>query len=286
MILLVGDLAIFFVSLWITLAVRYGTFPSVELFNNHLYPFSFLFAVWVVVFFLAGLYGKHTRLFRSRLLGTILYAQVLNVVIAALFFFLIPAFGLAPKTILFLYLIVSFGLIVSWRVALFPRMRFSRKLKGVLLAAGTDAQALAEEVSDGRYPFVFHYIIDTASAPTHEIIQRVLRVAEEDDITFLVVDFSDKSVSAALPIIYDAAFHKHRFALLDAVDLYQELFDREPLSLVTYEWILSNISASRIYDTVKRGIDASSSTTAATSSSRKTASAASSSRSTSSNSAA
>lgn len=254
-VLLLGDFTILFISLWVTLFLRTGSMPSYQVFEIHVVPFSFLFIAWIGVFFLADLYGKHTRLFRGRLLSTILYAQVLNVVIAALFFFFVPAFGIAPKTILFLYLIVSFALIVAWRVGIFPRMRFSRKLKGVLLASGPDSQALAEEVADGRYPFVFHYIIDTAAAPTHEIIQRVLRVAEEDDITFLVVDFSDKAVSAALPIMYDAAFHKHRFALLDAVDLYQELFDREPLSLITYEWVLSNISASRIYDTVKRGID-------------------------------
>jgi lipopolysaccharide/colanic/teichoic acid biosynthesis glycosyltransferase len=254
-VLLLGDLVVFAVSLWLTLALRALSAPSYELFKLHLVPFSMLFIAWIGVFFLAGLYGKHTRVFQSKLLSTILYAQVLNVIIAALFFFLIPAFGLAPKTILFLYLIVSFALIVAWRVVLFPRMRTTRKLKGVLLAAGPDAKALAEEVADGRYSFTFHYIIDTSSAPTHQIIQQVLRVAEEDEITFLVVDFSDKAVSAALPIIYDAAFHKHRFALLSAVDLYQELFDREPLSLVNYEWVLGNISASRIYDTVKRMID-------------------------------
>ncbi|MDP3645788.1 MAG: sugar transferase [bacterium] len=255
LILLVGDIAIFIASLWVTLALRSLSLPSFDFFKTHLVAFSLLFVVWAIVFFLAGLYGKHTRLFRSRLLPTILYAQILNVVIAALFFFLIPAFGITPKIVLFLYLIVSFALIVTWRVMLFPHMRSARKLKGVLLASGSDAKALAEEVAEGRYSFAFHYIIDTESAPTHQIIQQVLRVAEEDRITFLVVDFSDKAVSAALPIIYDAAFHKHRFALLDAIELYQELFEREPLSLVNYEWVLGNISASRIYDTVKRGID-------------------------------
>ena len=74
-------------------------------------------------------------------------------------------------------------------------------------------------------------------------------------MTFLVVDFSDKAVGAALPIIYDAAFHKRRFALVDAAELYQEVFDREPLSLINYEWILGNVSASRVYDILKRGID-------------------------------
>ena len=255
-VLLLGDVVVFAVSLWVTLALRYLEVPSADLFWRHLVPFSILFAAWAVMFFLAGLYGRHTRLFRSRLATTILYTQMINVGLAALFFFSIPAFGLAPKTILLLYLIVSFGLIFLWRVMLYPHVRSRRRLKGVLIASGPDAHALAEEVaSDARFPFAFEYVIDTAHAPSHEVIQQACRVAEEDDVTFLVVDFSDKAVSAALPIVYDAAFHKHRFALLDAASLYEEVFEREPLSLIQYEWVLANVSASRIYDTVKRLLD-------------------------------
>ncbi len=255
-VLLIGDIAVFALSLWVTLAVRYISPPSAELFKLHLIPFSFLFVTWAAVFFLAGLYGRHTRLFRSRLLATILYTQIINVVLAALFFFFIPAFGLAPKTILLLYLIVSFILIFLWRIGLYPHLRSRKRLKGVLIASGPDAYALAQEVAhDARYPFAFEYVIDTENSASHEVIQQACRVAATDNVTFLVIDFSDKAVSAALPIIYDAAFHKHRFSLLDAATLYQEVFEREPLSLISYEWVLANISASRIYDVLKRTID-------------------------------
>src|SRR3989344_1780133 len=220
-VLLIGDVIIFAVSLWATLALRYLEAPSSELFTTHLLPFSFLFA--------------------ARVAATILYTQMVNIGLAALFFFSIPAFGLAPKTILLLYLVVSFVLIFFWRIGLYPHVRSRRRLKGVLIASGPDAKALALEVaSDARYPFAFEYIIDTAHAPLHQVIQQACRVAEEDNVTFLVVDLSDKAVSAALPIIYDAAFHKRRFALLDAAALYEEVFEREPLSLVQYEWILAN----------------------------------------------
>lgn len=255
-VLLIGDIAVFTLSLWATLALRYLQFPSSQLFKLHIIPFAILFAAWVVVFFLAGLYGRHTRLFRSRLAALILYTQVINMALAALFFFFIPAFGLAPKTILVLYLMVSFVLIFIWRVAIFPRLHTARRLKGVLIASGQDAKTLADEIAgDTRYPFAFEYVIDTKETPSHEVIQRACRVAEEDDVTFLVVDFSDRAVAAALPIIYDAAFHKHRFALLDAAELYQEVFEREPLSLINYEWVLANVSSSRVYDVVKRGVD-------------------------------
>ncbi len=255
-LLFLGDIAVFVASLWLTLLLRYGSVPSSDLFMTHAVPFSLLFVVWIIVFFLAGLYGKHTRIFRSRLSAMIAYTQIVNIALAALFFFLLPMFGLAPKTILLIYLIVSSTLIYIWRVMLFPSIPMGRKFKGVLLASGDDAQTLADEIRhDGRYPFVFDYIVDTKSVPSHEIIEHAIRVAKEDNVTFLVVDFSDKAIAAALPIIYDAAFHKRRFALVDAVELYQELFDRVPLSLVHYEWVLESVSASRTYDAIKRGLD-------------------------------
>ncbi|OGG80252.1 hypothetical protein A3A39_03715 [Candidatus Kaiserbacteria bacterium RIFCSPLOWO2_01_FULL_54_13] len=258
-VLLVGDIAVFGLSLWITLALRNLEFPDTQLYLRHLVPFSFLFIVWVVIFFLAGLYGKHTRLFRSSLPDTIFYTQIVNVLVAALFFFLVPAFGLAPKTILALYLLVSFGLIYVWRVSMFPRLPGllrGRKLKGILVASGPDAHALAHEVaSDSRYPFVFDRIIDTAKSPSHEVIRETLRLAAEDNMTFLVVDFSDRAFDAARPIVYDSAFNKERFAVVDVVELYQEVFDRVPLSLVTYELVLASVNASRMYGVVKRVID-------------------------------
>lgn len=256
LLLLIGDLLVFTASLWLTLTLRYLEAPSTEQFMIHLRPFALLFGAWVVVFFLAGLYGRHTRLFRSRLIATILYTQIVNMMIAALFFFFVPSFGLSPKTILLLYLAVSFVLVFAWRGMLFTRIPRSKRLKGVLIAHGTDAHALADEIErDPHATFAFDYVIDTAVAPSHEVIQQACRVAEEDDVTFLVADFSDQAVSAALPIIYDAAFQKNRFALIEASELYQEVFDRVPLSLINYEWVLQNLSASRVYDLIKRLID-------------------------------
>lgn len=254
--LIVGDLVVFAASLWLSLFLRYLSVPKADLVMAHLTPFSILFAAWFVVFFLAGLYGKHTKIFRSRLLPTILYTQTINIALAAVFFFFIPLFGIAPKTVLVIYLIVSSILIFSWRVLVFPYIRNGKRLKGVLLATGPDAKALADEIAgDARYPFSFEYVIDTAHTPSHEVIQHACRIAEDDDLAFLVVDMTDTAIQAALPILYDAAFHKQKFVMVNVMDLYQEVFDRVPLSLVRYEWVLGNSGASPAYDVVKRASD-------------------------------
>ena len=62
--LLLGDVAVFVASLWLALALRYLEFPSEAFFILHLVPFSFLFVAWLGVFFLAGLYSRHSRIFK------------------------------------------------------------------------------------------------------------------------------------------------------------------------------------------------------------------------------
>ena len=101
-ILLIGDAVFFMVALWITLAVRYLEWPSVNNLSVHISPFLALSLLWVVVFYIAGLYDKHTNFLKSRLVSRIINAQVLNIIIAAILFFIIP-FGIAPKTTLVIY---------------------------------------------------------------------------------------------------------------------------------------------------------------------------------------
>lgn len=256
-VLLLGDILVFTVALWLALFVRALAVPSNDYFLLHLQAFAGLFVAWVFVFFLADLYGKHTRLFRSGLPMTIFAAQTINVVLAALMFFAVPGFGIAPKTVLVIYLLISSLLIVFWRVVLYGRRRGGAKEPGILVASGPDAAAIAHEVAvDDRFRFAFAHVVDGGQVPPEEVVRRACDLVEGSDITFLVADFTDPALDATFPILYQAAFRQRRVELVELNDLYQEVFDRVPLSLVHYEWVLTNTQSSRVYTVVKRAADA------------------------------
>lgn len=255
--LLLGDVLTFGIALWLTLALRNLEVPSRELFLVHLAPFSILFAVWVLVFFMAGLYARYTRPRRARLPQVIFYTQTINMVLAAVFFFLIEYFGIAPKTVLAIYLAVSSILIFMWRVFAYPLVRPKERAKAILIGSGTEVEALMEEVNhDDRYPFTFDRTLDTDYAESHEAIQQLCRVIEEDDVIIIVADLTHPMMHAALPFIYTAAFGKQRFAFIDIADLYEDVFERTALPLVRYGSILKNITSPAGYDAVKRMLDA------------------------------
>ena len=100
LLLWLGDLAFFTVALWLTLLVRYGQWPSGKIFWLHLVPFSFIFLVWTVIFFISDLYRRQSMLLAQSLAPLVLRAQIINSLIAGLFFYLIPYFqkiGLTPR---------------------------------------------------------------------------------------------------------------------------------------------------------------------------------------------
>src|SRR5581483_4197997 len=119
-LLFIGDAAVFVLSLWVTLFIRYRVLPTQEIWALHAAPFGLLFCAWLLVFYMAGLYGKQVVRLESELWGTIVRTQIFNIILAALFFFLIPFFGIAPKTNLGIYLVVSLAGILLWRLSIFP----------------------------------------------------------------------------------------------------------------------------------------------------------------------
>ena len=256
-VLLVGDVATFVVAIWITLALRSLGVPSFSLFLQHLAPFSILFVLWVFVFMLAGLYNRSTWLLRLRLPETILYSQTINVALAALFFFFVPIFGIAPKVVLAIYLIVSSTLIFIWRVYVFPHVVSHARQAAVLIGTGSDMRELVDEVNDNpHYPFIFTQLIDTAEMSLGEAIQQLVHVVEtKNSASFIVADTSASIMSAVLPIVYDVAFNSAHFSFIDVNDLYQEVFEKVSLANVRYDWVLANVGRSLTYDVVKRALD-------------------------------
>lgn len=258
-LLFLGDLALFFAALWLTLAVRHLEFPSSSLFYSHIIPFSILFAVWVLVFFIAGLYDKHTVIFKSRLPDTILNAQLFNVSIAAIFFFFIPYFGIAPKTNLIIYLFMSSSLILLWRIYIFPSLGISKKQKAVLIGSGREITDLVDEINNNaRYNFEFVFVADLRKISNpNELQKEVLERVGPQNVSIIVCDTKNDRLEPLLPLLYNLTFLNTKLHFIDIHKMYEDIFDRVPLSLIKYDWFIENISISPkpVYKFLKRLID-------------------------------
>jgi len=255
LVLFLGDIGFFLVALWLTLLVRYGNTLNDILWMGHLIPFSFLFAIWAFVFFIAGLYEKHTLILRSRLPSIILRAQIINSGIAVLFFYFVPYFGITPKTNLFIDLFLSFGLIYVWRVYLSSFLGFKKREKALLIGGGEEMKELKKEVNENpRYALIFISSLDLNNIEDIDFRNEVLSRIYSENISTIVIDLRNEKVVPILPQLYNLIFSKVRF--IDKYKVYEDIFDRVPLSLINYNWFLENISSSHVtYDFLKRGMD-------------------------------
>lgn len=256
LLLFVGDLAAFALSLYLTLWLRHSALPSAVTLAPYIAPFSFLFALWTLVFYSAGLYGKRLALFTSRVPDAVIKTQAANILLAALFFFLIPVFGIAPKTILFLYLVVSLALILLWRLALYPRVSLPRsRERAALIALGPEADELYREVNgNNRYGIKFVARPALAALRDH---MAFLRELEQSRPALLIVNATHPMVAPLTPIIDHLTRIERRCQLASFEELYEEVFDRIPLSRLGQVWFLENVASAdtTVYAVMKRGVD-------------------------------
>ncbi|MBI2476453.1 MAG: sugar transferase [Candidatus Taylorbacteria bacterium] len=256
MVLGLGDILIFLFALWLMLVLRYGAALDRGIFYAHLAPFSLLVVVWLAVFFIAGLYEKHTLLLRSRLPTIVFQAALANSFLAVIFFYFIPYFGIAPKINLFLYLLLSSALILYWRMYGYRLLYARKKQNAISIGTGGELAELVLEVNrNERYNIRFVASVEINSLNPVDFRKNILSRIEADEVTLVAVDLQNKKIEPILPYLYGLIFKNIQF--VDIHQLYEEIFDRIPLSLITYDWFLEHISVlpSAGYDALKRLMD-------------------------------
>ncbi|HYF10589.1 MAG TPA: sugar transferase [Candidatus Paceibacterota bacterium] len=247
-VLLAGDLACFAVGLWLALYLRYLEVPSASLWSVHALPFSILSVFWIIVFFIAGLYEKHTLFFKRKLALLLINAQIANAAIAVAFFYAGPSFGINPKTNLLLYFLVSSSLLFFWRLYGPELLALRSREPAILIGEGEDIEDLAREVNQNpRYAFHFPVIFKSAE------LTNLPEALEQSGASLIVADFQDSAVASA---IGKALRGRSLIRFLDASRLYEEIFDRMPLSLLKPNWALEYLEdASLWYSAARRIFD-------------------------------
>ncbi len=255
-ILFLGDIFIFYISLWIMLIVRYGEWPNAALLQLHLVPFSLFFITWLIVFYIGGLYEKQALILRDRLPRSIIQVHLINSAVAVVFFYLIPYFSITPKTNLFIYLVISLILLLLWRLYGISLVVPQQRQNALLIASGQEMWDLRDEINNHpHYNLTFVSSVDLDRLADIDFNEEVVKRVYTDNISVIVADFKDNEAEPILSVLYNLIFSKVIF--IDMYKLYESVFDRIPLSLIEYSWFLENISLrpKHGYDFLKRIMD-------------------------------
>lgn len=258
-LLLFGDGISFIGGLLIALTLRHGEWPDQSVLSEHLMPFTALAVLWVVVFFIAGLYDTHIAFIRKDIPDLILKVQLINMLLATLFFFLFPV-GITPKTTLALYLIVSTTLIVCWRLFLFPMMSFGTVTRAVIVGSGEEARELLRTLNGNpKFGCVCVEVIDTHGyANTAFLEAKLTELVCTQHIDSIIADMSDESAKTLAPLYFNLTFLHTNVRFICLHELYEQLFHRVPVAIIRETWFLENVTTGTPhygYAALKRAFD-------------------------------
>ena len=250
LILLLADCGILFISLYLALSLRYQETLPFEEFISFATPFIFVILVSVAIFYSYGLYDKPTLRLIRELNKRIFTSQILVAICATLLFYSLPTLGIAPKTILLLYIIVSAALMSVWRRYAFSLVLHYKKQKSIIVGSGETFHTLVDELS--RNPHIGITLLSAIDVDTYDMkkLSGVLMTTRPSSI---IIDMRDERIKPYFDVVYTELFRGT--VVLDIVDVYEDVFDMVPLDIINQDWIFRSINVSRRYDGLKRFID-------------------------------
>lgn len=240
-----GDLGVMYASLWLALTIRHQTTPHITIWEQHTAPFTIIFLLWALVFYIGDLYNPRQMHKNFSIFQSIVRHQSINGAISILFFYIFPVFSITPKTNLFITLGIATICIYSWRLILKSITR-QRWMMERLAFIGTDEES-KELTIMLQENFQFGYII----IPVQNT-QDIEILMKNKSLDGLVVSLANKEQNAQL---FRHIFNGIKFYNLPS--FYERITGKIPLSIVEQAWFLENVSTQvkRPYDILKRLID-------------------------------
>lgn len=265
--LFLTDLVVFYGSLAAVLLFRYGAHDWQFQYQLHAAPFSFLFLIWLLAFYIANLYETRTlrngRDFFTQLAQAIVVASFFSV----LFFYFIPYFGITPKTNLFLFILV-FAILSTAIRALFNKIIAGGSKNRILIVGINDesielSRFVAENpqlgwsvralVRLGQEPLPLEK--EDIPWPVLSDVSDLLPFIRDERIDLVVISPQAYQNSELITMLSAAIAEHVDFASL--ASFAELLTGTVPIGAISQRWFLENIAegSKKSYEVFKRVAD-------------------------------
>jgi len=248
-LLFLGDITILYLSLLGTVFFGFWVKFDWEILAGHLLPFSILYFFWLIIFYIFGLYDLGAIRIRVVLYPKILGAILCGLGVGMIFFYLVPLFGITPKTNLLLNVLIFGVLFLIWR-KLFGLLFSSRFFNNVAIL-GKDLskiKALAKEIAARPY---LGYRLTATFNDGKDLLAKI----REKKINALIVAEDFETDFDLLENLYQCL--EARIIFLDWSQAYELFCEKIPTTFLQKKWFLENLREGerRFYDKIKRGQD-------------------------------
>jgi exopolysaccharide biosynthesis polyprenyl glycosylphosphotransferase len=234
----VADVAALYAALFITLIIRYGGRFYAEFVDFHAAPFTIIFVVWIIVFYIAGLYDLRRLRNNLDFLKTLSLCIAINGAIAVLLFYFVPALGITPKTNLLLFIIIFAIIEIFLRRWMNSTISSGEAPNKVLLVGEGSAAAELVQVVKAN-PQLGYEIKEWLPHDGREVPKKIRQLAESRTINMIVVPRHLKQDRAMANLLYELL--SHGTEIHDFANFYELVMGKVPLAELEETWFLENL---------------------------------------------
>ncbi len=265
-ILLLGDVALLYLSLYLALSFRYLHFISlfgVEM-SKHFFPFSLIFLIWILIFYINNLYeinSTDNNIFFQKSLTSIGVAGLLSFV----YFYLTPQSTITPKTNLLIFIIFFTFLFFIWR-QVFDLILKSHLTKTNIAIIGfnNEVKELIHEIKNKPHlGYKIKFIIDDNQKNTLKIknipilnnIKHLDKLVTSNNLSNIIIAKNIHKNPKLRSALFNALPLK--INIIKLTDFYENITGKIALESINETWFLENLNEGnkKIFDIFKRSYD-------------------------------
>ena len=243
--LLFFDILFLYLSLYLALFLRHFGKFEIEIFFFHLFPFTILFFLWLIVFYTFGFYDF--EFLKTSLIFKTFSVISLNFILGVFLFYFVPQFKIAPKTILILNSLI-FGIFFFFLRKFFLSF-FSAYLleKVAILGEGAEVEKLKKEIKEKS--FLGYELIEL------DLSKDFLMQIEKEKIATIVFTEEFEKDPKFQTLFYNLLFLGKNF--FDFPSFYEKILEKIPVTSISKVWFFENLKEGekKIYDKFKRVFD-------------------------------
>ena len=247
-ILIFGDIAIAFFSLFLTLHLRYWQNFTFDIFKKHLFPFSIVYIIWFIILYIFNFYDLKSIRFEQNFLIKTANILLSCLVVGMAFFYLVPSFGITPKTNLLLNTVVFGILFLGWRYLFYLLFSSLSPQKVAILGNNQLAKRLVKEIESlPQLGYRFVKFLDNKKPFPRQI--------KEGNITTIVIAEDISRKRKLVEELYKCISLKVSF--MDLNRAYEIILQKIPIDFASQSWFLENLREGKrkTYDKIKRVFD-------------------------------
>ncbi|MFA6306926.1 MAG: sugar transferase [Patescibacteria group bacterium] len=247
LVLLGGDIAVLYFSLYLTLVIRYLSDYQAKTWAAHFWPFTAIFILWLIIFYISNLYNLNLAVNNIKFYQSSGRALIIAGLASLTFFYLMPRIGIAPKTNLFIYIIVFAVIFYLWRQFYNYSLKsyLPKRNIGIVGYNNLVAEIINEFRQKPHLGYNLSFIVDDSGEKQAAGIRPItdLEVLLAENKLDTVILSSDPHRSENLrAVLFNSLYRRINYVSLP--NFYEAITGKVPLDSVNQMWFLENLSES------------------------------------------